>query len=288
MDYIIHILVFVLIYSMAALSLDLVLGWAGLLNLSQPVFLGIGAYSLALTVTKLHLPIIVGILIGLGVSLVVATFVGFILRKLKSEYYALASLGLMYIFYGVITNVDKLTRGPLGIGGIPRFGFGIEALSSTHEFFILALLVLGVFVLIFTKVLRAPFGRILASIRDDEEAVSHFGYKTPRFKLFAFILGSLVTTLAGAFLASYLGYINPQLFTITDAIFLLSVVIIGGMGSVGGALSGTLVLFLVPELLRFLGLPDESAAQIRKMLYGVFLVVSAIALPKGFFGRFKL
>jgi branched-chain amino acid transport system permease protein len=288
MDYIIHILVFVLIYGMAALSLDLVLGWAGLLNISQPVFLGIGAYSLALTTTRLHLPMIVGVLVGSGVTVLVATIVGFVLSKLKSEYYALGTLGLMTIFYGLITNLDRITRGPLGIGGIPRFGFGVESIPSQYQFFVIALIVLIACVLLFTKILRAPFGRILAALRDDEEVLGHFGYKTPRFKLFAFIIASVVTAVAGAFLASYLGYINPQLFTITDAIFLISVVVIGGMGSVSGALLGTLVLFLVPELLRFLGLPDESAGQIRQMLYGVFLVVSAISLPKGFFGRFKL
>lgn len=288
MDYIIYILVFVLIYSMAALSLNLTLGWAGLLNLSQPVFLGIGAYSLAIIVKTYNLSIGMGILVGIGISLVVSMAIGFTLSKLKSEYYALASLALMYIFYGIIMNLDKLTSGPLGIGGIPRITFGIDSIPGHYQFFVLMLIVVGVCICLFMFLLKAPFGRILAAIRDDEEALAHFGYKTHQYKLFAFVFASLITSIAGAFLASYLGYISPQLFTFTEGILLLSMVIIGGMGSTEGVLCGALVLFLIPEILRFLGLPDESAAQIRQILYGAFLVVSAIVLPKGLFGRFKL
>lgn len=288
MDYIIYILVFVLIYSLVTLSLNLILGWGGLLNLSQPAFLGIGAYSLAIAVKTYHLSMGTGFLIGIGISLVISTIIGLILTKLKSEYYALASLGLMYIFYGVVMNLDKLTKGSLGIGGIPRLGLSLYALSSQYQFFIIVCIAVVMGVWLFSSLVEAPFGRILAAIRDDDEALQHFGYKTYQFKLFAFVLGSIVSAIAGAFLASYLGYISPQLFTFAEAVFLLSIVIIGGMGSTIGVLTGTLLLFLIPEILRFLGLPDESAAQIRQMLYGLFLVISAITLPKGLFGRFKL
>jgi len=288
MEYIIHILVFIIIYGIVAISLDIVLGWAGLLNVSQPAFLGIGAYSFAICTTRYHMSSIVAILIGIVISGIVSLGVGYTLRKLKSEYYTLASLGLMAIFTGLATNLDKLTRGPLGIGGVPKLTLGISSLTPQIQFFIIALIIIVVLLIAVQYILKAPFGRILAALRDDDEALQHFGYNTPRFKLFAFVFASVIASIGGALLASYLGYINPGLFSIAEGIFLFSIVIIGGLGSSQGAIMGTLILFMIPELLRFVGLPDEAAAYIRQILYGVFLVGAAIILPRGLLGRFKL
>ena len=120
MEYIINILTLISIYGIAAISLGIVLGWAGLLNISQPVFLGVGAYSFAILTTRYHLSSFVAIVGGIVLSIIVSLVVGYTLRKLKSEYYVLASLGLMAIFTGLAINLANLTRGALGIGSIPK------------------------------------------------------------------------------------------------------------------------------------------------------------------------
>lgn len=288
MEYLLHLAVFILIYSLAALALDLILGWGGMLNLSQPVFMGIGAYGLALSLRTYDLSLIGGVAIGLGAACLISLFIGYILSRLKSEYYALASLGLMVMFTGVAMNLKEITRGPLGIGGISRFSLGLENISSQLQFFIILIAVFLLILILLRTIYKAPFGRILAAARDDEISLKHLGYPIHKFRMFAFVLASMISALAGIFLASYLGFINPTLFALTDAVFLFAIVVIGGLGSIGGAVAGACVLFLIPELLRFIGLPDETASQIRAMIYGLCMILVPLVLPRGLYGRFKL
>jgi branched-chain amino acid transport system permease protein len=135
---------------------------------------------------------------------------------------------------------------------------------------------------------RSPFGRILNSIREDELTIRLFGYYTPVFKLMVFIMSAWMATFAGALFACHLQFVDPTSFLTSEIIFVVTMVILGGLASHKGAFMGAIVMVMLPEALRFVGAPPEYAAQMRQILFGLALVVLMIFRPQGILGKFKL
>lgn len=288
MEYLIHLGVLFSIFAILALSLQLVVGYTGLLSVTHAAFYGIGAYTTALLITNLNVNFFVALLVGVIITAVVALAVGYVLSKFRGDYYALGSLGFNVIVFSIFLNWQSVTRGPLGIPGIDRptlFGFQF---SENFFFLILALAFLALCYALSHWVTTSSFGRVLKAIREDEEAVSVFGYHTLLFKLAIFVFSAGIAAVAGALYASYITFIDPSSFTINESIFVLAIIILGGLGSLRGALVGAAVLILLPEALRFVGLPSDIAAQMRQVIYGLILVGLMLYRPQGLVGEYKL
>lgn len=288
MEYFIHIAILVSIYGILGLSLNLVVGFTGLLSVTQAAFYGMGAYSTAILLTRFDLNFFLALLIGIVISGVISFLIGFVLSKFKGDYYALGSFGFNVIVWSIMLNWQTLTRGPLGIPGIPRPSiFGLK-LSDNLSFLIFSALILFIIYLLSNYITNSSFGRALKAIREDEGALQVFGYNTIWFKLMIFVIGACIASVAGALFASYITFIDPSTFTLTESIFILAIIILGGLANNKGAVLGALCLILLPEILRFVGFPSDIAAQMRQLTYGVILIVLMLYRPQGLIGEYKL
>ena len=287
MAYLLHILVIAGIYIILTLSLNLIVGYTGLPSIGHGAFSCVGAYISALFALRLGLSPWIGLIIGACVAALLGIVIGFPSLRLKGDYLALATFGLAVIVYSVAKNWVSVTRGPMGLPGIPRYSFFGLSLDSILSY----LLLVGIFVLITIFVLRrvvnSPFGRVLTSVREDEIASEAMGKNTDKYKLLVFIIGAFFAGIGGSLYAHYITFIDPSSFTIMESIAILLMVIFGGMGSISGSVVGATVLVFFPELLRFLGMPSSIAAPVRQMIYGLLLIVLMIWRPKGLLGKYK-
>lgn len=292
MEYLIHLAILVSIYAILALSLNLVVGYAGILSVTHAAFFGLGAYATAILGTRYGVNFFVAMLIGIFVTAVVGLLIGRVLSKFRGDFVALGSVGFNVIVWSVMLNWQELTRGPLGIPGIGRPEFKIGnmgySFSDNFSFLILTLVFLIVVYGIARFIERSSFGRALKAVREDEEALSVFGYQTLHFKLAVFVIGAGLASVAGSLFASYITFIDPSTFTINESIFLLSAIILGGLASNRGAVIGAVVLILLPEFLRFVGFPADIAAQTRQAVYGIMLIMLMLYRPQGLVGEYKL
>ncbi len=288
MEYLIHIAILVCIYGILGLSLNLVIGEAGLLNVTQAAFYGMGAYGAALLITNYDINFFLALLGGIIISAFGSLLIGLVLSRFRGDFYALGSFGFNVIVWSIMLNWQDVTHGPLGIPGIARpalFGF---TFSENLTFLILAAVFLALVYGISTFITKSSFGRVLKALREDEEAISVFGYATSYYKLVTFVISASLAAIAGALFASYITFIDPSSFSLNESIFLLSIVILGGLGSSRGAVMGALFLIVLPEALRFVGFPPDVAAQMRQMVYGLILILLMLYRPQGLMGTFRM
>lgn len=288
MEYLIHIAILISIYSILGLSLNLIVGYTGLLSITQAAFYGIGAYVTAILLTTTGINFFLAVLISIIVTAIISLLIGFVLSKFKDDYYALGSFGFNVIIYSVMLNWQSLTRGPLGIPGIPRpsiFGFQF---SENLWFLVLsgALAILVYYICQF--ITQSSFGRVLKAIREDEKAISVFGYRVLWYKLTILVISAGIAAIAGSLFASYITFIDPSTFTLNESIFILAIIILGGLANNKGSVLGAVCLILLPEILRFVGFPDSIAAQMRQVVYGVILILLMLYRPQGLVGEYKL
>ncbi len=289
MEYLLHILVIAGIYIILTLSLNLIVGFTGLPALGHAAFSCIGAYTSSLLVLNIGLSPFLGLLIGACVAAVSGIIIGYPAVRLKGDYLALATFGLGVIVYSIAKNWVSLTRGPMGLPGIPGFSiFGLQ-LSEIWSYLLLVFVFVAITIFVINRIVHSPFGRILRSIREDEIASEALGKDTTRHKLLVFIIGAFFAGIAGSLYAHYITFIDPSSFTVMESITILLMVIFGGMGSISGSIVGAVILVVIPELLRFLGMPSSVAAPMRQMIYGLLLVVLMLKRPQGIMGvyRFK-
>ena len=288
MEYLIHLAILFAIYSILGISLNLIVGYTGLLSVSQAAFYGIGAYVTAILLTQTGIGFFLSIIFGIIIVAIISFLIGIVLNKFDGDYYALGSFGFNAIIFAIFLNWQSLTRGPLGIPGISKPElFGIN-FSSNLAFLILALIFLALVYLISRFIVNSSFGRVLKAIREDEKAIQVFGYNTLFFKLAIFVISAGIAAIAGSLFASYITFVDPSTFTLTESIFILSIIILGGLANLRGSILGALILILLPEILRFVGFPTEIAAQMRQVVYGLMLILLMLYRPQGLIGEYKL
>ncbi len=286
MEYVAHIIVVAGIYSILALSLALLVGRAGLLSISHAAFYGVGAYCSALLAVKLGAPFWGGVLAGAGVAAVLAAVIALSSLRLSGDYFAIATFGFQMIAFSVFNNWTELTRGPLGIVGVPRpatFGWPI---SSVAEFAVLAWAFAALAYVAIRQLVTSPLSRVLYAIREEEVFAQSLGKRTFEIKVKVFVVSAVFAALAGSLYAHYVSYVDPTAFTFMESILVLTMVILGGGGSLIGPVVGAVVLVALPEALRFLGLPTAAAANLRQIIYGALLVLMMMARPQGLVGRY--
>ena len=286
MEYLFHIIIMLNIYIMLTLSANLTIGMANLLTMCQAAFYGIGAYIGTYFLMQFDLPFIV---IALAVMLFTGIFsllVSYASMRLKGDYFVIATMGFQLIVYTILYNWTDVTRGSYGIPGIPGIKlFGAIELSGVYAYLALSLLLAGIVILLCYHLVKSPFGRVLNAICADEVTVQSLGRNTAAFKRWAFFISASIAGLAGMIYASYVSYIDPTSFTLDESIFILSALFIGGIGNIKGPILGAVFVVLLPELLRFVGLPDSVAANLRQIIYGLALILVMYFRPQGLWGK---
>ena len=283
MEYLIHIAIVVAVYSALALSLDILGGHAGLYSMSQAAFWGIGAYASAILSTQYGACLASSMAIGITISVLFSLCLSIPSLRIRDDYFILATLGIQIILTSLMTNLQRLTGGPLGITDIPPLSL-LAANSQFSSLFLAAGLLL-VIVLVYHTLIRSGFGRVLHVIREDEQLGLALGKNVLITKVAAFALSAAVASCVGSLWARYITYIDPSTFTVSDSLLIISMVLIGGAGSIRGVIAGASILVVLPEALRFLGMPSAIAAQMRQMLYGAGLVCMLLFRPQGILGK---
>jgi len=285
--YLIHLVILVSIYIILSISLQVSFGFSGLLNLGHVAFFGIGAYTSALLLLSGF-----SFIIAFSAALFMAGLFGGLLsiltRKLAGDYLALTTLGFSFVTYAVLINWKSVTNGPLGLPGIPRpeiFGF---MFSNNLAFMFLVVSSALVSYFILHKITSSPFGRLMGATRDNELASQSLGKNTKKLKTISFVISACFAGVAGSLFASYITFIDPSSFTFVALIPLLLIVIIGGLASLPGTVLATIIIILIPELLRFVGLPSSVLGPIRQMLFATILLAILYYMPRGFYGKVDL
>lgn len=287
MEYLLHILIISGIYIILTLSLNLILGYTGIPALGHIAFACVGAYTSSLLALNYGISPWIGFLIGAVFASLLGLVIGFPSMRLKGDYLALATFGFGVIAYSISKNWVDLTRGPMGLPGIPKFSILSFELQPVWAYLILVVIFVAVTGFAIRRIVDSPFGRILRSIRDDEVASLSIGTDVNKYKLMVFVIGAFFAGISGSLYAHYITFIDPSSFTVMESIAVLLMVVFGGMGNIKGSFIGALILVIFPEMLRFLGMPSSIAAPLRQMIYGLLLIVLMLKRPQGIIGEYR-
>ena len=231
MDYALHILILFGIYAILAMSLNVAAGYTGLLSIAHAAFFGVGAYVGALMAVGWQTPFLLNIVCSVVAGAVLGSILGLLSLKIRGDYFVIATFACQIVLHGLFNNLITLTGGPMGVSGIPRPTILGWCVSSHYEF----LLLVGGFVIVvgvtIRGVIRSPLGRMLQAIREDEAFAESVGKDVARAKLLVLTLSSSMAAGAGCLYASYVSFIDPSSFTIMQSILIVTMVIIGGAGS---------------------------------------------------------
>ena len=234
---VVHLLVIITIYSILSIALNLIMGVTGLFNIGHAAFYGIGAYTSAL-LAKAGVPWVFAMLAGVFLAGFIAFVIGIPTLRLVGDYLAVVTMGLGEIARAVFKNWISLTRGPMGLPGIPHASLLGFVFDTAEKFLLLGLVSLLLVYIIAERLLRSPFGRVLKGIREDETAVQALGKNTYRFKMWALIIGSGMAGLAGSLFAHYITFIDPSSFVMWLTFFIFLIIMLGGAGQQPGSHRG--------------------------------------------------
>jgi branched-chain amino acid transport system permease protein len=271
------IMISALVYVMLGLGLNIVVGLAGLLDLGYVAFYAVGAYAYALLNLHFGLSFWVVLPISALLGCVCGYLLGYPVLRLRGDYLAIVTLGFGEIIRIILENWDEFSNGPRGIANVPGpsfFGhhFGQHASVIYLYFIVIALVIMTIFFV--SRLENSKIGRAWIALRDDEIACQAMGIDKFKTKLTAFALGATWASIGGVVFAAKTSFINPMSFTIWESITILSVVVIGGMGSAVGVIAGALVLILLPEYLR-------AMAEYRMLVFGALQVIVMVFKPEG-------
>ncbi|HXR58745.1 MAG TPA: ABC transporter ATP-binding protein [Burkholderiales bacterium] len=296
-----------ILYTLLALGLNIVVGFAGLLDLGYIAFYAVGAYAYALLASPhfgLHLPFWVILPIGAGVAALFGILLGAPTLKLRGDYLAIVTLGfgeIVRIFLNNLSQPVNITRGPQGIAGIDPVRIagidfaksdvvlGVTVSGPIKYYYLLLVLMLGI-ILVNIRLHNSRIGRAWEAIREDEVAARAMGINTTRLKLLAFAMGASFGGVAGGMFSAIQGFISPESFILVESVMVVSMVVLGGMGNIWGVILGAMLLSFVPEILRWTVEPAQDALfgrvviepeVIRMLIFGLALVLVMLFRPAG-------
>jgi branched-chain amino acid transport system permease protein len=266
-----------LMYVMLGLGLNIVVGLAGLLDLGYVAFYAVGAYSYALLNHHFGLGFWAALPVGASLAFLFGILLGFPVLRLRGDYLAIVTLGFGEIIRLILENWNEFSFGPSGIAGISRPGlFGVDLSLDQHTIYLYYIVVALVLVTIFVvgRLRNSRIGRAWIALREDEVACQAMGIDKTRTKLTAFALGATWAGFVGCIFAAKTTFINPASFTFMESAIILSIVVLGGMGSIIGVIVGALVLILLPEYLR-------AFSEYRMLVFGASMVLIMVFRPQG-------
>jgi branched-chain amino acid transport system permease protein len=316
----VRIIDFALLYVMLALGLNIVVGYAGLLDLGYVAFYAVGAYMYALLASPhlaenfefiqqafpdgLHNSVWLVVPLGAAIAALFGVMLGAPTLRLRGDYLAIVTLGfgeIVRIFMNNLNSPVNLTNGPQGISNIDPIRFGAVNLGKTNTFFGVEMpsvymyyylfLALAIVIIVLTIRLQdSRLGRAWMAIREDEIAAKAMGINTRNVKLLAFAMGASFGGVAGAMFSAFQGFVSPESFVLMESIVIVAMVVLGGMGHVPGVILGAILLYAIPEVLRFVAKPAQEAVfghelvapeALRMLLFGLAMVVIMLYRPKG-------
>jgi branched-chain amino acid transport system permease protein len=285
--YLVHLLIIIGIQLILSLSLQIAIGYTGLLNFGHIAFYAIGAYTSAL-LTINGVPFIWALLAAAIIASIFAFLLSIPTNKLKGDYLGLATIGFAFLVYAVLINWTWLTRGPLGIPGIPKPEiFGI-VFSSNYSFLLLTIIITLISYFIIKRIIDSKFGLLLQAVRDDEAVAKSIGKNTFKVKTIGLIISAFFAGIAGSLFAHFITFIDPSSFTFMALIPVITIIIVGGLASIKGTVIATVIMTLIPEILRFVGLPSSLVGPGRQIIFALILLIILLYYPKGFYGKIEL
>lgn len=276
-NYYIDVLTLAGLYAVLALGVNISVGMAGLLDLGYIAFYAIGAYAYALLSTKFGVSFWLSLPIGGFFAAAVGFILGIITLRLRGDYLAIVTLGFIQIVHLVLNNWNSLTGGPNGILGIARPSIASFKFSQPIHFYYLILGIAVLSAIAISRLNNSRIGRAWIAVREDEIAAEAMGIDTTRMKCLAFSMGAFWAGIAGVFFAGKFAFVSPESFTFFESVFVLSMVVLGGMGSIPGAIIGAITLIVLPEILR-------GFSQYRMLIFGAALVIMMVFRPQGIIG----
>lgn len=285
MAYLIALLIVFVVFGIAAMGLNLVLGWGGIINLGYVGLMALGAYASAIAATAFGLPFFVGLFLAMAIGSLTAALLGILSRRLSGDALAIVLLGFTFTIYTVALNWTDLTRGSLGIPGIPR----PEFIRSDLMYLVFCVLLLIAVCWILRIITRSHFGRMLGAYRDDELHTRVLGHRTFLIALATLAISGALAGLSGALLAHAIRFIDPKSFFLTQLVFVLSIVFVGGLATIRGTIVGALVMTFVPELVKFATpFSSSTVGALRDIVFSILLLGIVLYRPKGLFGTVEL
>lgn len=275
--YVVHIVNMAGLYVLISLGLNLAMGYCGQINLALGAFWGVGAYTAALLSTRLGLPIWINMPVGMILAGIVGALIALPMLKVRSHYLALVTIGLAETINVIIVNETWLTEGPIGISGIAMpnlFGIAIDG-DERFYYLVLACVVIGF--LAARQIVSHRIGRSFIAIRDDDVAAKAMGINTAYYQILANAIAGVYCGVAGVLYAHMNTYISPDIFEFKSALFVLTMTMIGGMGSLAGSLVGGLGLPLIQEWLRAIG-------NWQLVVFGLAIMIVVLFVPGGVVG----
>jgi branched-chain amino acid transport system permease protein len=298
MRYLFHLLIYLDIYVIVALSLNIIVGYTGLLNLAHAGYFALGSYCYAIITLKFGWEFFPVLMLSILIAAVASLAISLPAWRFRGDLFVISSLTVQSLLFSAFYNWfnpdaqlgswRNLTNGPNGIAGIRKPVILGTQLDTIGGMVVLATcLALGC-ALVTWLLLSSPWGRLLKAMRDDELAARGLGKNVRLAKVQAFAFACGLVAVAGVIHSSYSSYINPSLASLDESLLMLCMVLVGGVGNFRGPLIGAAVLIAVPELLRFAELPQAAAANIRMLAYGLILIVLMHFRPQGLAGQYRL
>jgi len=283
--YVVNLAVLISINAILAVTLNFILGYAGIFSIAHALFFGVGAYTATFVAMKLGAGFLSATAAGMGLAAVISLALALPALRVRGEYFVAASLGLQMLAITVFTEWKSVTGGIGGLTNIPPARIlGFEITQPEH-FLVLSLICLILIILIIRALVRSSFGRSLKAIRDDETAASALGKNVALLKTLAVMVSSSFAAVAGSLFTFYLSFINVESFVLEVSVQIIAMVIIGGTGTLLGPVIGAVIVLLLPALLTYLPyLPPTEIGSIQQMIYGLAMVLLMIFRPSGLWG----
>jgi branched-chain amino acid transport system permease protein len=277
-DYILRIIISVIIDIPLALSQNLITGFTGLLTLGQAAFYGIGAYTSALLVMQLGVPWPIALLLAGLTACLFGILLSIPCLRVGSDYLTLMTIGFGQIFYIVALNWMQVTRGPMGLPGVPPPQIGPIVFNSSNSIYYLYLAITALCYLFMHRLTQSHVGRALIAIRDNETAAAAMGINVAYYKVLTFAFGSMWAGISGSMLAHFLTFVGPMTFTLNESLLHMQMAILGGLGSLPGSILGASILVSLPQLFK-------PIYEYQVLLNGLMMVILLIWRPQGIMGK---
>ena len=285
MDFLFSYLNLVAIFIILSLSTNLLVGIVGIFSVSQAAIFGLGAYIVGYCLVNDVMSFLPALAVAALASLVLNVLITLPSLRVSGDYFVVTSFGIQLLATAAFTNLTEITGGASGMPGIPPAEFFGLTFDSGFKNFLLAAIAATIASLWFALLMRAPFGRLLRAIREDELAVAAFGKNVLFAKVRAAAIAGVMAGAAGGLYAVYLSFIDPTTFDLNASVLLLTMVVLGGARTLAGSIVGPLVLLALPQLLTFVDIPTTTAAAVRQGIYGLLLILFMVFRPQGLVGE---
>ncbi|MCC3306323.1 MULTISPECIES: branched-chain amino acid ABC transporter permease [unclassified Sneathiella] len=286
--YLLNLVILISIYSILGVTLNFIMGYAGIYSLAHAVFFGVGAYAGTFMAMHVNASIFVTLPVAMAAGAILSLILALPALRVRGEYFVAASLGLQVLAVTIFSEWKSVTGGIGGLIGIPPLDVAGFEVFKPSQFIFVTVGALIIILFIINRLVHSSFGRSLRAIRDSESAAAAFGKNVPLIKTISVVISSALTAVAGVLYASYLSFINVESFKLDTSVLIMAMVIIGGTGTQAGPIVGAALLLLLPSLISYLDfLPQTEIGSIQQIIYGLGMALLMIYRPGGIVGRKK-